>query len=1065
MSHWRFRGPESWTRLLNACVTVAASFKKNGVAVNYTSERKSFTNFTCQRPRLDKCLASLFLFLFATPAAWAIDPDKHISQYAHSAWRTREGFFDGSPIVLAQTTDGYLWLGTNIGLVRLDGVRFIPWNAPSGQRLSDPRVFSLVGAHDGSLWIGTGYGIDHWSKGQLIHYPQISGRIESVVEDAAGTVWLVRTQATDGKGPLCSIKDDQIECYGADKGIPFLSAIQLQKGSPGDLWVAGYYELCRWTRESSATYFGQGRRRPETFASVRAIATSNDGSVWAAIDQSSPVFQLQHFENGKWSKRDFPTIKVNNGDTTTLFVDRDNMLWVGTAHHGIWRIRGNEIDHFGNIDGLSSDAVGRFYQDAEGTLWVLTSDGIDNFRDLRVTSFSTREGLSAAGAGAVVAARDGTVWVGNFEALDALRNQTVSSILTGHGLPGKYVTTLLEDHAGRLWVGVDNGLWVYDNHRFRDIRPSDRSALGVVFAIAEDVHHSIWVRAGPHLDRIDDFSVKSEITSPQISTAYALAANPRGGVLLGLVNGDLVEYEDGRTQTFGAGPDNARQIRDLLVESDGSVWGTTLDSLFRWKNGVRRNLTTRNGLPCDGIFALVKDNQDSLWLYTRCGLISIERPQLNDWWDHPDKMVKFELFDTLDGVSPGLTSLKPQTARSPDGRLWFVNGRLLQMIDPGRPRLNGLPPPVHIDEIVADHKSYVLGNSLRLPPLTHDIEIEYAALSFVSPQKVRFRYKLEGRDANWQDPGPRRQAFYTDLPPGKYRFRVIASNNDGVWNDIGTTLDFSVAPAWYQATWFQALCVLGAGFLVWAFYDFRMRQIARAMSARFDERLGERTRIARELHDTFLQTIQGSKLVADDALENSENPARMQRAMRQLSEWLEQATREGRAALNSLRTSTIEKNDLAAALRRAMDECRRQTSMEAFFSVAGDAKEMHPVVRDEIYRIGYEGIRNACMHSSGNRLDVSLSYSQDLILRVSDNGIGIDPAIVEKGRNGHFGLQGMRERAARIGAKLAIVSPANSGTEITVVVPGRIVFRNPQTTRFEKFKTILRMLDRMSDRP
>jgi hypothetical protein len=216
----------------------------------------------------------------------------------------------GTPVAVPQTTDGYLWIGTTIGLVRFDGMHFTPWSFEHGQRLSDPRVFSLVGGSDGSLWIGTGSGIDRLKGGELTHYPQVSGRIESVLQDAAGTVWLVRTQATDGQGPLCSIRShDQVRCYGTANGISFSLAIQVKSASADELWIAGYNEICRWTAKSSTTYFTHNHKSPETFASLKGIATGVDGSEWAAIDRSTAVFQLQHFEHGKWLKRDFTAIK------------------------------------------------------------------------------------------------------------------------------------------------------------------------------------------------------------------------------------------------------------------------------------------------------------------------------------------------------------------------------------------------------------------------------------------------------------------------------------------------------------------------------------------------------------------------------------------------------------------------------------------------------------------------------------------------------------------------------------------------------------------------------------
>jgi signal transduction histidine kinase len=314
-------------------------------------------------------------------------------------------------------------------------------------------------------------------------------------------------------------------------------------------------------------------------------------------------------------------------------------------------------------------------------------------------------------------------------------------------------------------------------------------------------------------------------------------------------------------------------------------------------------------------------------------------------------------------------------------------------------------------------------------------------LSLAAPQKVLFRYHLEGRDTTWQEPGIRRQAFYSDLRPGTYRFRVIASNNDGVWNERGASLDLVIAPAWYQTTGFLALCSAAAVTLVWTAYRLRMRQMATALKLRFDERLSERTRMARDLHDTLLQTIQGTKMVADTALNRPDDGAAMTQAMRQVSTWLGQAGLEARTVVKALRNSTAERNDLVAALQHAIDECGSQRSMDASLTVTGTAREMHPVVRDEVYRIAYEAIRNACTHSAGRSVKVDVAYTHDLEIRVADDGVGIDAAIAEQGRPEHFGLPGMRERAARIGARLAIVTARGAGTEIVLTVPGRVIFQ------------------------
>jgi signal transduction histidine kinase len=652
--------------------------------------------------------------------------------------------------------------------------------------------------------------------------------------------------------------------------------------------------------------------------------------------------------------------------------------------------------------------------------------------------------------------------------LDAIREDGISSVQAGKGLPGNQVTSLLEDHAGRLWVGVERTMSIYKNGSFKRIDMPDGRPIGLVVGMTEDVDHNIWVEiTGPPrtLIRIHDLKVQEEFPVPKMPAARKVAADPEGGIWLGLMNGDLARYRYGKTEIFPFKREEDSRVHQLIVNSDGSVLGATPLGVVGWKEGKQQTLTVRNGLPCDVVYALIEDSHRALWLYTQCGLVEIADTELQRWWGQPDITVQVETLDAFDGVQPGRAPFGG-AARSPDGRLWFANGVVLQMIDPDHLNRNALPPPVHVEGLIVDRRNYSFGKNPRLPPLTRDLEIDYTALSFVAPQKVRFRYKLEGHDPAWQEPGTRRQAFYSDLRPGQYRFRVMACNNDGVWNDAAATLEFRIAPAWYQTNWFLLLCVVTCLFVVWALYQLRVRQLAKAMSARFDERLAERTRMARDLHDTFFQTIQGSKLVADHALKPSTDPGGMRRALEQLSAWLGQAAQEGRAALNSLRTATTQTNDLAEALRRVTEDGLIPSSMAVTFSVVGDAREMHPIVRDEIYRIGYEAIRNACMHSGASQLEVELRYAHDLVLRVSDNGTGIDPDVADRGKDGHFGLQGMRERTARIGGNLTLGSSSNSGTEIRLVVPGDIIFRKTtlvQQTLVTKIRVFLKRISRISN--
>jgi signal transduction histidine kinase len=545
--------------------------------------------------------------------------------------------------------------------------------------------------------------------------------------------------------------------------------------------------------------------------------------------------------------------------------------------------------------------------------------------------------------------------------------------------------------------------------------------------------------------------------------ASSLAADPHDGIWLGLVDGDLARYRHGRLETFSAESAAKSPVRQILVRADGSVLVATTSGLTEWQNGTLWTLTSQNGLPCNGLYALVSDNNNALWLYAQCGLIRVADTELREWWNGTKASVKVDTFDVFDGARPSYAAFQPHATRSPDGRLWFANPNVVQMIDPNHLEVNALPPPVHIEQIVADRVNYSAGGQTSLPALTRDLKIDYTALSFVVPQKVRFRYRLENHDPDWQEPGTRRQAFYSDLRPGKYRFHVIACNNDGIWNEQGAILDFSIAPMWYQTMPFRILCFVSFVVIGSILYGIRVEQVAKAIGVRFDERLSERTRMARELHDTFLQTIQGSKFVVDDGLEEPLDPEKMHRALGQVSGWLEQAIEEGRAALNSLRSSTTLKNELAPALRRAAEGGVVPDGMTVSVSVIGDARELHPIVRDELYRIGYQAIQNAKAHSHGSYLGIDLTYGHDLALHIRDNGVGIDPGYIMSGREGHHGLQGMRERAARIQGRLTILSSAESGTDISVIVPGSVSFLHPDTGIFSGLQNVYRRVIRNRD--
>jgi signal transduction histidine kinase/ligand-binding sensor domain-containing protein len=992
-------------------------------------------------------LLCFVLLMFAPRPAHALDPTRHISQYGHTAWRIRDGFLGAMPNVIAQTADGYLWIGTVAGLVRFDGVRFVAWTPPGGKQLPSPTVWSLLAARDGSLWIGTEAGLSHWVNQDLTNYQTGRGLISSILEDHNGTVWITRSRPSDDAGCLCQIIGTGMRCYGKADGIPFAEGGTLVEDAEGNLWIGASTGLVRWKPGSFNAYTPSGLKSNENLAGVLALAASPDGSLWTGMAVTGPGLGLQQLIQGLW--KPFVTSELDGSTLAVgvLFVDRENALWVGSTKQGIYRVRGRQVDHFRSADGLSSDSIYQFYEDREGSLWVATTKGIDMFRDLRVATFSTREGLGSGEVVSVLASRDGTTWVGGDNALDAIRQTHVSSVQTGKGLPGTQVTSLFEDRAGRLWVGIDTTLSIYKNGRFNRINRSNGSPIGMITGITEDVDGTIWAvanRPPRTLIRIRNLEVQEERSEPQIPPVRAIAADPQGGVWLGLLNGDLARYRQGKMEIFAFKHDPDSRVNQLFVNSDGAVLGATAFGLIGWKEGKEQTLTARNGLPCDGVNALVADDQGALWLYMQCGLVQIAHSELQRWWEHSDISVRLRTYDSFDGVEPGLAPFQG-AARSADGRLWFANDAGLQMVDPAHPSANVVPPPVHVEEVVADRKRYTPRDDLRLPPLTRDIEIVYTALSFVVPQRVRFRYKLEGYDSTWQEPETRRQAFYSALRPGDYRFRVIASNSDGLWNDTGATFTFSVAPAYYQTAWFQGISACALLLAGWGAYRARLFTIARRLRAQFETRAADRERIAEELHDTLIQDLAALSLqaeVVDDQLPHEPDAAK--HTLETVRARMQRVVSDGRRGMTQLHVGVTGGDDLVAALSRAAQELRGPNGPSFHIVVLGQPRSLHPLVGDEVYRIAREAMANAFRHAAARRIDVEVSFTSDeLRVRVHDDGRGVSDEVIDAGRPGHFGLQGMRKRAKNIGATLKVWSRVDVGTEVAVIVPGRSAFQRP----------------------
>lgn len=983
--------------------------------------------------------ASFVALLLLASSAGGLDPDTAITQYGHTAWHARDGYFAGEPGSIVQTRDGFLWIGTTAGLIHFDGVRFVRWEPPAGMSLPDDRIMNLLGASDGSLWIGTANGLARWHGGNLTVYAR-AGRFSSLLEDRQGTIWAGHTRITPEVPPLCRFRRGEFRCFrfADEHRIPYVGS--LYEDRQGHLWIGGQAGVCRF-REQSPDCFVIRELAPLGDKSVIGLLGEDaDGSLWAGTGPTG-VFRLSA---GRWTR--LPDRQVS--PTGVMITDRDGGEWLGTENNGILRRVEGRTEHFSRIDGLSGDRVNYFCEDREGNVWVATTSGLDRFRDLKVATLTSREGLPGGDIGAVTAARDGSVWMAERRALIHWEKSGLSYFDASRGLPGSSPTSLLEDSRGRLWVGVDNGLAWRKHGRFFPLRMPDGSAVGLVRSMAEDGEGNLWVvttHPGRPLVRVRDRRVAEVLSAEELAgrQIMAITADAEEGVWIGFVGSELARYRQGKFEPQGSFGDSRRIYH--LLRDDAGLWAVTNRGLGLLRNGRLSILGTRHGLPCDDLLDAIRSEDGSLWVKAMCGLIRIPPGELDAWAGHPDRRVRVRVLDALDGVQAALSPFTPRSAKSVDGRLWFaLEGGGVQVFDPRRIEHNAVPPPVEILRIVADRKTYEAGARLRLPPLTRDLEIDYTALSLTLPEKVRFRYRLAGAGGGWREAGARREAFFTNLSPGSYRFSVVACNNDGVWNEKGATLDFVVLPAFYQTRSFLLSCVAASAFLAWAAYRWRVRQVAARLDLKFQERLEERTRIAQDLHDTLLQGVLSASMQLHVAVDGIAADVPEKPLLRRALQLLAQVIEEGRNAVRGLRTPApgpSGADDLGQALSRVPQDLGLQEPGGFRVIVEGLPRPLRPLIRDEVYRIGREALVNAFRHSGAAQIEVEIEFAaRALRLLVRDDGRGIDPEVLRAGREGHWGLSGMRERAQRMGARLTAWSRAGAGTEVELSVPGEIAF-------------------------
>lgn len=962
--------------------------------------------------------------------AVALDPDRSLTQLSHRRWTTADGL-PGEVGPLAQTSEGYLWLGAGHSLFRFDGLRFRKYVSAEGTSI--PTVSALLAAADGALWVGLrSGGVHRIHDAAHQHYGTAdgvpAGVVYSLAAEANGTIWAA---AEEG---FARLQDERWHTVGAGEGFDGSNARAVFVDAGGAVWAAS---------ESRIFRRAPGAERFEDLGIsagwVSQLTEGPDGTIWIAHRYSGGLQALGR-----------PEHRIDVDSTGTTF-DRHGSQWIATSGSGVTRIthrpsRRPRTETFSTRQGLSADYVRSIVEDDEGNVWVGTSRGLDRFRD---TPFVTAEIPGGAYYFALAPGGDGSIWVGSINR-PVVRLDT--DTWTELSIPPP-VTAAIADRSGDIWLGGPNGIWRAsgdaDPVQVAGPPPGSRSE-GTVRAMVRDRRGTLWVSVnaqGLFQLRGDRWESVPPVSSDPTQIMPVTAESDGSGRLwFGYRNGLVVSRDPDTGTATTWGPNQGVDVGHVTsVHAGARLWiGGQHGIAYLDGNRFRR-------LPCandsiEGAYGIAETAHGDLWIYALTGAHRIARAEIDKAAREPGYQVLASRFGDVPALPDDPNQVRPLPAlvTTSDGRLWFATGGGVVWVNPNRLDTSPPAPRVNLEEILADGVPLPAAVPRVVPPLTERLGLHYSATALGNPERLRFRFMLEGYDDVWQEAGERREAVYTRLPPGHYRFRVVAADQSEAWTDAGgAAADVIVRAAFHQTSVFQVLLAAVFVGIGWLGYRVRLRQLGRRLQLRLEERLRERERIARDLHDTLLQSVQGLLLKFDAATARLApgDPARAD--LEGVLDRAEQVLSEGRSLVQGLRRDDEEPGDLAGALVDATSDLSDESSPHLRVTVQGDVRALEGMVYEEVLHIGREALINAFRHAGAAHVEVELSYGRRAFnVRVRDDGRGMDAAhTTRSGREGHFGIPGMYERAAHIGATLALWSRRGSGTEVDLQVPGAIAYR------------------------
>jgi ligand-binding sensor domain-containing protein/two-component sensor histidine kinase len=973
--------------------------------------------------RLRYQLSSLLL---ATGIAYGLDPSRTLTQYVHRIWQVQQGLPQASIFSILQTQDGYLWLGTQTGLVRFDGVRFTPLENIYRDAPINIWIRNILEAPAGTLWFGTNEtGLFRLENGVITHFSQKDGlpsdTIQCLVSDQRGQVWVCT-----GNG-LARFKEGKFQVYRTAQG---LSSDNVRDGCvapDGNLWAVGDSpQLNFW---DGSGFGSQPLKSLPPDATVRTVLCSGDGTIWIGSSEGLIHRTAEHER----------LLTVKDGLVDNSVVDlaagRDGSLWIGTRN-GFSRWRNGEIDHFRPQDGLSQSTVYSIGEDREGNLWVGTKHGLNQFVDGRAIPYTVNEGLPSNDTGPVLEDSRGNIWVGTLGAgLSRFDGRQFKALTTKQNLASNLISALAEDAAGDLWVGTDRGL-----NRLRDgqVVETCTTARGLpsndIRSLFRDHSGVLWVGTSSGAAAFRDGAFHQPASLAGTLRVPILAFGEDGDQHLYLATaGGVRSFAAGKVDELQQNVGPLRGVDTFYRDRDGLLWMGMLGGGLRLlEHGKLSAFLMRDGLFDNEIFGIVADTQDRLWMACSKGIFSIPRADLRRFARGEIKKLSSSPYSPTDAlrVIECKSGVQPAASVMSDGRLWFSTIRGLIVLDPKHLQRNVPPPQIVIEDVTVNGERENPSLIGKLAPGRKNLEFQYTGLSFLAPGRITFRYILEGYDKTWIDAGARREAFYTNLPPGKFHFRVTACNVDGVCNETGSVVDFVLASHYYQRLWFLPMCAVLIAMTIWLAYQLRIRRLRE----HFSLILTERNRIARELHDTLIQGFSGITMEMQALSARLRSPVERS-TLEDIIQDAGNCLRETRRSVAGLRSGQSGANaGLAGAIERAARQITEAKDIRLKLKLEKSPKGLAADVEYNLVRIAQEAVSNSVKHSGARTVEVALDCTLDAVhLSVRDDGSGF--ARDENGHGGHYGLIGMKERASHIGADFELASTPGKGTTVSVVLP------------------------------